>query len=248
MLLIDAYNVLHTVGVLPRDLAGLEVEDLAELIAAGRYRGRRVLLVCDGSPRPRGLREGFTKRASDRWAIGGHQELQIVFTGPESDADTFIEKYIEAETAPKRLLVVSSDRRIQKAGRRRRCPTLDSVGFLRQIVFDAEASMASTELAQTGGLRGEVPLKQAAIGFWKQEFGLSDDDAPKPAFDVELDLNDPKLETLLEKAEGGPAADRVSEAGRPADDPELRALVENWAEEVDIDDLDMDRWLPRGTS
>ena len=38
-LLIDAYNVLHVVGVLPPDLAGIDLEELAILIAKSRFRG-----------------------------------------------------------------------------------------------------------------------------------------------------------------------------------------------------------------
>ena len=48
--LVDAYNVLHVVGVLPPEHAGIDLEELADLIAASRYGGHPVLLVCDADP------------------------------------------------------------------------------------------------------------------------------------------------------------------------------------------------------
>ena len=44
-LLVDAYNVLHVVGVLPPDLAGIDLEELAILITNSRFRGEEAVLV-----------------------------------------------------------------------------------------------------------------------------------------------------------------------------------------------------------
>jgi hypothetical protein len=49
MLIIDAFNVLHTQGVLPPDLADPGVPGLIRLIAASRYARRDLTIVCDGS-------------------------------------------------------------------------------------------------------------------------------------------------------------------------------------------------------
>lgn len=49
MLIVDAYNVLHVTGVLPPELAGLEIEELADLALASRWGRQRIVLVCDGT-------------------------------------------------------------------------------------------------------------------------------------------------------------------------------------------------------
>ena len=50
--LVDAYNVLHVVGVLPPELAGIDLEELAALLEGSRFGREEVLLICDGIPKP----------------------------------------------------------------------------------------------------------------------------------------------------------------------------------------------------
>jgi uncharacterized protein YegJ (DUF2314 family) len=125
-ILVDAYNVLHVVGVLPPELAGIDVPGLADLIATSRYRGRAVLLVCDGRPAP---------GARDR--IG---RVAVAYAGPSFAADDVIAAMIARSPAPRRLTVVSSDRAIARAARRRRCRVLASPRFLAQLARDRRAA------------------------------------------------------------------------------------------------------------
>ena len=57
-LLVDTWNVLHQMGVLPPDLAGLGVGELASLLSKGRWNRDRISLVCDGTPPPDGSNLG----------------------------------------------------------------------------------------------------------------------------------------------------------------------------------------------
>lgn len=249
MLLIDAYNVLGTVGVLPPELAGLDVEDLAELIAYGRYRNRPAMLVCDGLPQAGRPGERFQATVAKRFVLRVRTTVEIVYAGPDSDADTFIERYVDADTAPTRLAVVSSDRRVQRAGRRRRATVLDAPTFLRQMIYDAaaDAGPGGTGGGQQGGLRAQVPLSPHAIVYWKRLFGVTLADAP----------SEPPTEPPGDPSGGGAGAsglgadplgdpDKTRSAGRPSpsDDPELASMLEECAEGVDVDDLDMSRWIP----
>ena len=59
--------------------------------------------------------------------------LQVVFSGFQSDADTVIEEKIKASTAPRRLTVVSSDRRLRKAATARKATALKSELFWEQM-------------------------------------------------------------------------------------------------------------------
>ncbi|MHC4159544.1 MAG: NYN domain-containing protein, partial [Planctomycetota bacterium] len=59
--------------------------------------------------------------------------LEVFFAGLGSDADTIIEDKIKANTAPRRLTVVSSDRRVQSAARARKATAVKSIIFWNDL-------------------------------------------------------------------------------------------------------------------
>src|SRR5687768_158064 len=105
-LIIDTFNVLHTVGVLPPELAGIDVQGLIGLLKRSRYRDEKVTLACDGKPQP-GLKSG-------------EPNVVIRFSGAGKPADDLIGQLVRASTAPRRLIVVSTDHAVQRTARRRR--------------------------------------------------------------------------------------------------------------------------------
>ena len=123
-LLIDAWNVLHQTGVLPPDLAGVGLQGLGVLIHRSRWAREQITLVCDGTP------------SGPHMGLG--TGIRAVFSGHDREADDLIEGLIAASTAPRRLIVVSSDRRIKAAARKRGCTVLTSQAFLERLVHDAE--------------------------------------------------------------------------------------------------------------
>ena len=48
--IVDTMNALHKTGVLPPDLAGMDVPGLVQALSRGRWARNQVLLVCDGNP------------------------------------------------------------------------------------------------------------------------------------------------------------------------------------------------------
>ena len=60
--------------------------------------------------------------------------LKIVFSGANTEADSIIEKEIAENSAPKRLIVVSSDRRIRFAAKKRSAPDVKSDIFWHQVI------------------------------------------------------------------------------------------------------------------
>ena len=160
--IIDTMNVLHTTGVLPPEMAGLDVAGLMEHMARGRWAHNQVVLVCDGNPPPG---RGSMKR-------GG---ISTVFAGAGREADDLIEELIHRSHAPSQLLVVSSDRRIIKAARRRKCHTMRADAFLRSLKHDAERTRASGAPRQNNTKPvGRVSRKAAEE--WRSRFGLTADD------------------------------------------------------------------------
>ncbi|MBN1846841.1 MAG: NYN domain-containing protein [Sedimentisphaerales bacterium] len=158
--LLDGYNVYHAARKLSADWHFLTVRQLAGLVAEDmRHRRDRGVIVFDGR-RPRGQ--------SDRVEPAGYVEL--VYCGPGQDADTLLEQWIRRHTAPRRLTVVSSDRRVRQAARRRRCRMLKADDYLASLMRNR----------QTPPPRPVEPpekrhgLDQAGRQEWLELFGLSD--------------------------------------------------------------------------
>jgi predicted RNA-binding protein with PIN domain len=119
-LIIDAYNVLHCTHVLPNRYAMISATDLCRLLEQSRWAGRAMAVVCDGVQKP-----------SEADYEG---EVELIYAGSGGDADSVIEKMIVESDAPRDLTVVSNDRRIQKAARRRRARSMTSERFLQLLV------------------------------------------------------------------------------------------------------------------
>lgn len=184
MLLVDVSNVLHVTGVLPQHLAGLDVPGLARLIAASRYGKRRAVLVCDGGG-PAGLRAAEPGAAVDGGSVSTTNTapsgkeiagLDIVYAGANQEADDVIELLIARDTAPRRLLVVSTDRRLIRAANRRRAQRITSEAFLRHLAADSEKPKAKP----LPGYATQVPLNEYAVGYWMSLFGYGSMEGAAP--------------------------------------------------------------------
>lgn len=231
MLLIDTYNVLQTTGVLPPELAGPEPADLADLIAHSRYRGREARLVCDGK-RPKGapaLRSGL---------------IRTIYAGPGVEADSRIEEMIARSSAPKKLLVVSSDRRLRKAAAKRKCGWMDSVWFLDELAADANSGPRAP--GGKPGFTRKVPLRPEEVRRWAEEFGPEAERLVQAAGEARPQGTRPKPRAESEQA---PEPARPIDTPDPtpklpdADDPIWTAARQEWGDRFSIADLDMRRWL-----
>lgn len=247
MLLIDAYNVLHVTGVLPPHLAGLEVDGLAALVDSSRYGRRRILIVCDGTGGAAGssIKRAVRQAARDRGEADDH--LRVLYAGPGGEADALIETLL-TRYAGKTTLVVSSDRRVLKAARAARARSLTSEKFLQQLAAD--------DAARPGGRAGPgvkpqtpVPARQARD--WARQMGIDPDD---PLWSIETSSVetprsrlDAKRSSTPEQQPPGHAPGRDA-ARRPHGptseiDPLILEAMKEWPGRVELDDLDMAKWL-----
>ena len=157
-LIVDTYNVTHVVGILPPDLAGIDTLGLIRLISHSRYQREKVILVCDGIPHENAPR-------------GRYGPLNVRYAGSNRLADDLIKELVRASSTPKRLTVVTLDQEIIRAAKKRRCKTLGSDDFLKQLAFD--------HLNQTdphAAPRPEGPLGPGEIEDWTHHFGLEGDE------------------------------------------------------------------------
>lgn len=127
-LLIDGYNVLHAAGFARRSYGPGEFEK--------RRRDLIRLISQQLSPRERG-RTTVVFDASDRTVMPSPpqvvDDVLVMFADEGGDADAMIERLIRQNSAPRRMCVVSSDHRLQKAARRRRAKFVDSDVFLHRL-------------------------------------------------------------------------------------------------------------------
>jgi len=163
-LIVDTFNVLHQTGVLPTNLAGIGISGLIQLLARSRFRRQRVRLVCDGVSK------------LDPTESGENGNVTIEFSGKGRTADEVIAARIQRSTSPRQLTIISSDREVQRAARRRRCNVIGSPEFLRMLATDFEsferAQAKDTAARPTTMLK---PLKPRETSKWLREFGLADD-------------------------------------------------------------------------
>lgn len=154
-LIVDCYNVLY--APMPPVLAGLDEERLCELLARGPWR-RRAVVVCDGQVKP-----GVPARSP----VDG---VALVYSGKQCSADSLIAKMIREDTAPRRLIVVSSDRAIQRVAQRRRAqvwPSDQLVSLLTQLI------MARSKPQSPDEKLGVLSADETA--YWLNEFGYHPD-------------------------------------------------------------------------
>lgn len=161
-LIIDGYNLLHASGVFGSDRGpgGFEASRrallalLVDLIGADRAD---VIVVFDAANAPDGLPSRYV-----------HEGLTVLFAREFPDADSLIEKLVDEDHAPTHLVVVSSDRRLQAAARRRRARAVACEDWL------AEARAARQRRAkEAAGVEKPPAPGPEGIGFWKDYFGLS---------------------------------------------------------------------------
>ena len=122
MFIIDGHNLLHTIFKLEGDSGAISDVGLCRIL--GRYftlTGEKGEMIFDGTGPP------------DKGGFDNISNLEVFFAGLRTDADTVIEDKIRANTAPKRLAVVSSDRRLRSAARKRKATSIKSDVFWNDV-------------------------------------------------------------------------------------------------------------------
>jgi hypothetical protein len=154
--LIDGYNLLRSVQKQLEHPRFAEAElcmVLREYLRRSRHRGTIIF-------------DGIGPRSKER--LQGTGGLQIVFSGHGVEADAVMERLIFENTAPKRLTVVSSDRRIRTAAKHRKCPDVKADDFWHQVCDFVEKPTPAREPQEK---RQGIGL--AEVDGWMEVFGLT---------------------------------------------------------------------------
>src|SRR4029079_3625378 len=100
-----------------------------------------------------------------------HDGITVHFAQRHSDADEMIEELLEQHRAPRSLLVVSSDHRVQRAARRVGASFLDREECFSEglpISREKRAKAADAATKPTGDLTADE------LNYWLREFGGAD--------------------------------------------------------------------------
>ena len=157
--LVDGHNLLWAIHHHDEHFAPVDDRALCRLLARyGRSMHDRVELIYDGVGPP------------DKGAFYGHRNLQVSFAGEGSDADTLIEHRVQTCTQPKRLVVVSTDRRVRTAARRAKATSVPSVEFWMRVLERLNRKRAAPE---PSGKRHGVSKQETRQ--WLKTFGLDNE-------------------------------------------------------------------------
>jgi predicted RNA-binding protein with PIN domain len=168
--LIDGYNLLFALGVLRKRMGpdGLEKARrnlLGVLHGSFGDESHHVTVVFDAAKPPPGVPAEMT-----------YQGIQVRFAIGMAAADDLIEVLIRKASAPRHLTVVSDDRRIKDAARRRHCVVSGCGDFLQEMERRRKPAPPPP---------GEQPAKPSGVSseeadHWLKEFAdLADDPAMK---------------------------------------------------------------------
>lgn len=95
---------------------------IARLVEWGRRRRDDVCIVFDGRP--------------PREPAPFAPSLSVIYSGAGVSADSVLIGLVQRDSAPRRLIVVSTDREIAAAARRRRARAVRSDAFWRHVLHD----------------------------------------------------------------------------------------------------------------
>jgi predicted RNA-binding protein with PIN domain len=166
-ILIDGYNLLHVSDIFAGDGPGTELHRsrlaLLDFLAASIQPRERnqTTIVFDAAGAPPGLPRTMS-----------HQGMTVHFARRHSDADEMIEELLEQYAAPRELIVVSSDHRVQRAARRRGANFVDSQQWLAELRAARKQAESVVEKP-----RADLEEESSAdeVAYWVDEFA----DAPR---------------------------------------------------------------------
>jgi len=156
MIIIDGHNLLHSIQQTGEDSEPISDVQLCRILSGYlKLIDEKGEIVFDGTG-PR-----------DKSGFDNISNLEVFFAGLGSDADTVIEDKIKASTAPRRLTVVSSDRRLRDAARARKATAVKSEVFWNNLRKQLRRKKTFKE--PTAKRRG---LTESETEQWLEFFGI----------------------------------------------------------------------------
>jgi predicted RNA-binding protein with PIN domain len=156
--IIDGHNLLHSIQQTGEDSEPISRIQLCRILSGYlKLIDEKGEIIFDGTG-PR-----------DKSGFDNISNLEVFFAGPGSDADSVIEDKIKVNTAPRRLTVISSDRRLRDAARARKATAVKSEVFWNDL--RKQLSRKKTFKEPTAKRRG---LTESETKQWLEFFGFEE--------------------------------------------------------------------------
>jgi predicted RNA-binding protein with PIN domain len=122
MFIIDGNNLLHAIFKLEEDAGAINDVGLCRVLSKYfKLMGEKGEIIFDGTGPP------------EKGRFDNISNLEVFFAGLGTDTDTVIEDKISVSSAPKGLTIVSSDRRLRAAARKRKATSIKSDVFWNDV-------------------------------------------------------------------------------------------------------------------
>jgi len=207
--IIDGYNLLHAAGLVRGKLIGKQLE-------GARHRLMK-RLAYQMSKEDRATTT-VVFDAKSMLVVSSREELiegmKVLYPEPGHEADELIEQLIAEEPHPRKLRIVSSDRRLHRAARERMATAINSDRFLDEL--DERRAVPTEEGAAAAG-RPPVPIPKESLA--------PGSDAKSPAGDVAYWLKEFGEIAVPEDADLTAALEQSLAGQAPADVPTPKKIV-----------------------
>ncbi len=155
MIIIDGHNLLWAVRKVDEDcLAFSDIQLCGVIDRYLKLTRQSGVIVFDGTG------------PHDKSEFDSISDLEVIFAGQDS-ADSVIEDKISASTAPKRLTVISSDRRLRRAAHARKATAVKSEIFWKDVQKMLKRKKTSREPAEK-----RQGLTESETEQWLEFFGI----------------------------------------------------------------------------
>lgn len=162
-ILIDGYNLLHASGILARNIGPGTLqrarEGLVGFLASSldEVERNQTTVVFDAQA-------AMPELASRQTRDG----ITVVYAAGYESADRLLEELIRAAPAPRRLVVVSSDRQVQRAARRRRAKVVESGPWFEDLRRRRREKLPPCPAPDE---KPAPPASEAEVEYWLRVFG-----------------------------------------------------------------------------
>jgi len=135
--IIDGYNLLHSIQKTAEEHESITDIGLCKILDRYLQRMRDSgQVIFDGTGPP------------DKDIFNTLYNLEITFSGPALEADEIIENKIRANTAPKKLSIISDDRKLQRTARTRKAVSIRCQKFWDDVQKQLRRKKTAKEPAE----------------------------------------------------------------------------------------------------
>lgn len=157
-IIIDGYNLLRWVQKLDPVYATLDEASLCRMISQYLVRTRSLAqVIFDGMGPP------------DKRELANIANMEVYFSGPDCEADDIIEEKILESSAPKGLVIVSSDRKVRAVAQRKKTTSVKSNYFWLSLIEQLDKKPPVPEPKEKRNGISEHETDQ-----WLDEFGFGE--------------------------------------------------------------------------